>query len=373
MTRFASQLGTHPQWLGRLSSGAFALGLFAIALGASCSTSEASDSGSSNGGFGGSAGCVGCGGDPGDGSSLDVPLVDAAGSGGTGPVEACGVGECQPDDALSCKDYMPSAGSGGAAQGGTGGGGGAGTTAGAGGTGGSAGGGEAGSSLTGGAAGAGGAAGQGAGSSMKGIPPGETPVFACHIRREGASNLVRRCELAGAKDTGEPCTSSGDCMPGLGCVGEENLGRCRPFCCDSETSCAENSFCAERPLRDDASAENGQLSVPVCAPADNCSLGEPYPCDNTDPNAGCVCKEGTACTVVRADGTTSCVPPGAGTAGQECPCAAGHICSQASGRCVRICKLGAANSECGTGRCQAPANFPEGYGVCVSSDVDSGQ
>ncbi|MGE0324498.1 MAG: hypothetical protein AB7K71_20420 [Polyangiaceae bacterium] len=368
MSSFASQPSTRSQRrIGRLSSGAFALGLFAIALGASCSASEADSSGG-GGGFGGTGGCLGCGGDPGDGSALDVPLVDAAGSGGSGPVVACGEGACQPDDPLSCKDYMPSGGSGGGAQGGTGGTGGAGTTAGAGGTGDAGDAGDAGASLTGGAAGA-----AGAGSAMKGIPPGETPVFACHIRREGTSDLARRCELAGAKDTGEPCTSSGDCMPGLGCVGEENLGRCRPFCCDTETSCAEHSFCAERPLRDDASAENGQLSVPVCAPADNCSLGEPYPCDNTDPTAGCVCKEGTACTVVRADGTTSCVPPGAGTVGQDCPCAAGHICSQASGRCVRICKLGAANSECGTGRCQAPANFPEGYGVCVSSDVDAAQ
>lgn len=210
------------------------------------------------------------------------------------------------------------------------------------------------------------------GASAKGLPPGETPVFACHIRREATSSLVRRCEVAGSKASGEPCTSSGDCLPGLGCVGEENVGRCRPFCCDTETSCDDDSFCAARPLRDDADPTLGQLSVPVCAPADNCSLGEPYPCDDTDPNAGCVCKEGTACTVVRADGTTSCVPPGTGTAGQECPCAAGHICSQASGRCVRICKLGAADSECGTGRCQAPANFPEGFGVCVASDVDAG-
>lgn len=365
MTHLVSDLPPHSRWIGRFTPAAFALGFFAIALGASCSAQE--DSGGGGGsGFGGSGGCVGCGGDPGDGSALDVPQADSGGSGGAGGVSACGIGECQPDDALSCKDYVPAAGAGGASTGGS-----AGTSQGAG-TGGAAGaGGAAGTSA--GAGGLGGAAGAaGADASFKGVPPGETPVFACHIRRESATGLVRRCEPAGGRETGEPCTSSGDCLPGLGCVGEENLGRCRPFCCDTETSCAEDSFCALRPLRDDASTELGQLSVPVCAPADNCSLGEPYPCDHTDPNAGCVCKEGTACTVVRADGTTSCVPPGAGTAGQACPCAAGHICSQASGLCVKICKLGAANSECGTGRCQAPAKFPEGYGVCVSSDPDAG-
>ncbi len=369
MTHLSSEAAIQTRWISRAGA-VFALGLFAIALGASCSASEATSGGGGGSGFGGSGGCVGCGGDPGDGSALDVPLTDGGGTGGTGGAPACGAGDCQPDDPMSCKDYTPTAGSGGGAganAGGAGTGGAGPSTGGAGGASADAG------AQAGGAAGSDGGGTAGAGSSMKGLPPGETPVFACHIRREAASDMVRRCELSGDRESGEPCTSSADCVPGLGCVGEENLGRCRPFCCDTETSCEDGTFCASRPLRDDASAEHGQLSVPVCAPADNCSLGEPYPCDGTDPNAGCVCKAGTACTVVRADGTTSCVPPGAGTAGQECPCAAGHICSQASGLCVRICKLGAANSECGTGRCQAPANFPEGYGVCVASDIDAGE
>ncbi|MEZ4231238.1 MAG: hypothetical protein R3B89_18820 [Polyangiaceae bacterium] len=362
MTHLASDTPPPSRWIGRLS----VMGLFFIALGASCSAQEDSSSGGSAA-YGGSGAFGGNGGDPGDGSALDVPQTDSGGSGGSSGVSACGAGDCQPDDPLSCKDWVAPGGGGGT-------GGAAGASSGAAGTGGTAGAsGDAGA--TGGAANAAGTAGtNGAagGASAKGLPPGETPVFACHIRREATSSLVRRCEVAGSKASGEPCTSSGDCLPGLGCVGEENVGRCRPFCCDTETSCDDDSFCAARPLRDDADPTLGQLSVPVCAPADNCSLGEPYPCDDTDPNAGCVCKEGTACTVVRADGTTSCVPPGTGTAGQECPCAAGHICSQASGRCVRICKLGAADSECGTGRCQAPANFPEGFGVCVASDVDAG-
>lgn len=350
--RRAASLG---QILGRT---AFVAGLFALLAGPSCASLAESDA-SGSGPFGGAGGsCVGCGGDPGDGAALDVPVVDSAGGAQVGGAPACGVGECQPDNPTSCMGFKPDAGAAGsggaAASGGAAGAGGAGFDA-----------------------GSAGAAGEDAGadrsqSSYRGLPPGEDVVYACHVRRGETDPLVRRCEPAGAKASGEPCTSSSDCLPGLGCVGEENLGRCRAFCCEGGSECGEGTFCAPRPLRDDALPEGEPLSVPVCAAADNCSLGEPYPCDGTDPNAGCVCKPGSACTVVRADGTTSCVPPGMGVAGQACPCAAGHICSQASGQCVRLCKLGASNATCGSGRCQAPANFPEGYGVCVASDYDSG-
>lgn len=86
---------------------------------------------------------------------------------------------------------------------------------------------------------------------------------------------------------------------------------------------------------------------------------------------GCVCRAGTACTVVKRDGTTSCVEPGSGVAGQACPCAAGHICSQASNQCLKICRVGPAE-ECGSGRCQAIADFPDGYGVCIAMASDGG-
>ncbi len=360
------------QLLGRT---AFVLGLFALLVGPSCA-SLADSEGSAGGPFGGAGGsCVGCGGDPGDGAALDVPVVDSSGGANVGGAPACGVGECQPDNPTACLGFQPDAGGASGVAGAAGSG--AGTS------------GAAGAS---GAAGTAGTAGADAADaaadraqlpaqtppSYRGLPPGEDAVYACHIRRGetgelgGSGSLVRRCEPAGAKASGEPCTSSGDCAPGLGCVGEENLGRCRAFCCEGGAGCADGTFCAKRALRDDALPDGEQLSVPVCAAADNCSLGEPYPCDNTDPNAGCVCRAGAACTVVRADGTTSCVPPGAGVAGQACPCAAGHICSQASGQCVQICKLGASSPTCGSGRCQAPAKFPEGYGVCVASDYDSG-
>lgn len=102
--------------------------------------------------------------------------------------------------------------------------------------------------------------------------------------------------------------------------------------------------------------------VPVCVPAVDCSLTEPFPCP---PGVRCSCPEGEACMVVRDDGTTTCVKPGSGSAGEPCPCASGHICSQTTNQCVKLCQTAAMPSECGSGRCQASAELPVGFGVCV--------
>jgi hypothetical protein len=194
---------------------------------------------------------------------------------------------------------------------------------------------------------------------------GEQPsLVGCRVTRQ-EDLPIAVCALAGSGRADEPCVTSGDCEPGLACVGDSKFARCRPFCCLGNVSCETGTYCAERPLRDDAAAET-PLKVPVCVPADACNLAAPEGCADS---AQCTCGENTACMVVREDGTTSCVTPGEGTAGEACPCAAGHICSKATDTCLKLCMTTSLTNECGSGRCQS-ASLPDNWGVCVGDTAD---
>ena len=59
--------------------------------------------------------------------------------------------------------------------------------------------------------------------------------------------------------------------------------------------------------------------------------------------------------------------PGAGREGQSCPCDWGHVCSQVTNRCVKLCQTAAPEAVCTTGMCQVSAELPPGWGVCVGS------
>ncbi|HEY6728083.1 MAG TPA: hypothetical protein VI197_28940, partial [Polyangiaceae bacterium] len=171
----------------------------------------------------------------------------------------------------------------------------------------------------------------------------------------------RGCGLAGDGRDSDPCTSAADCAGGFACVGEGNAGICRPYCCSAgQDPCASGSYCGERALL------GSELEVPVCLRADNCSLSQAYPCASADE---CQCREGTACLVVRRDGTTTCAVPGDGQAGDACPCAWGHVCSQASGTCLKLCDTVVDDDppQCGEGICQAAANLPGSWGVCIKT------
>ena len=197
----------------------------------------------------------------------------------------------------------------------------------------------------------------------------ELPESGCQVRQvQGAP--VAECRPAGTRLDGEQCSDSADCAPGFACVRKEPTddlepARCRRFCCHGIDSCEEGgTYCAERILVDAADPEDADpLSVPVCVLGDNCSLAEPYPCDDTQ--FDCRCPESTACTVVRADGTTACLPPGEGVAGEPCPCAAGYVCSESTQTCLRLCQTNSTNAQCDLGRCQASAALPEPFGVCT--------
>lgn len=354
--------------------------------------------------MGGSAGSGGSQGDaPTDGT---VVTPDASGSeGGAGnPLSPlCGTGECLPDRAEACASYIPpeaGAGGVGSGQGGRGGGGMAGEggvpaggagaehgggASGAGPNGGEGAGGIDGESGAGGADGAGGdgAAGQGGADGAVGGSPGSgattgvgatagtgvgaapsvPPSYGCQVARRD-NRAVTQCEVAGFGKENAPCFSAADCAAGLACVTEGEAGRCLPYCCSAATTCTSGTYCAERQLRTGAGnrTDVAAPTVPVCVPADDCSLEDEFPCPS---GRECRCKNGTACMVVRGDGTTTCLVPGEGQAGDACPCAWNHVCSSVTNLCVKICHIDPARADCGNQKCQASSELPQSFGVCV--------
>ncbi len=175
------------------------------------------------------------------------------------------------------------------------------------------------------------------------------------------------CQPAGSGEGGSPCVDGGDCAPGLACVSEGSTAACRPYCCAQATTCAAGAYCAERPLQ--GASGKTAIGVPVCVPADDCSLDDPYPCPT---NKQCKCQAGTACAVVKDDGTTSCVPPGKGRAGEPCPCAAGFVCSKTTNACLKLCSTTSGTADCGTGKCLAVAGLPKGFGICGLGGLGDG-
>jgi hypothetical protein len=364
---------------------------FAWLLGGGCSASSQGDDDarpSGGNGSGGSTGGVPTVVEP------DAGQLDGGTSLKLNPL--CGMnvadGSCVPDDPRACSTFVPpaepprgaagaggepsgSAGAAGEPSGGRAGApnhGTAGEDAGAGaggadGVSGSTSGGSAGTNATGGttsAAGAGGApetmGGQGGenGTNHPGLSS-----YGCQVTRQN-NQPARECVTAGTGEANAPCFAAADCAPGLACVSDGDAGRCRPYCCDLDTECLSGTYCAERPLRRTPSDTSNiePPHVPVCVPADNCSLEERFPCPTGD---GCRCKGETACMVVRDDGSTACVKPGPGMQGDPCPCAWNHVCSRQTKECVKLCRIDTGQNECGAQRCQASSELPKNFGVCV--------
>lgn len=358
----------------RYSSFALLLGcgwLLAVACGA--------DADSPNAGGPGSVGGVGNGA---GGKSGGATVVSPGGtSGSSGQLDRlnplCGQGEtagaCVPDDARACVGYEPPPAPGASGAGGEGGMATGGGPA-AGGEPSSAGGAQAGESEGGAAggageaasaggqaasAGAGGESGQGGAAPM----PGPQAAYGCQVTRRN-NQPSRECVAAGVGAANAPCFTAADCAPGLACVTEGEAGRCLPYCCDQASTCEAGSYCADRSLRkapsDPSDAEPPR--VPVCVPADGCSLEDRYPCPD---GSECRCKGKTACMVVRDDGTTTCLEPGTGERGDACPCAWNHVCSKLTQQCVKLCRTDATTDECGAQKCQASSELPDNFGVCV--------
>jgi hypothetical protein len=318
------------------------------------------------------------------GTKSDAAVIgsDAMGLGGSNGMQLnklCGPAtvdeQCLPDDKGACADFLPPVMEPPLGSGGEGGGGAAGGRGGEsggdpsdGGTGGASQGGEStgGMSGEGGTATSGGgetsASGQGGAAGSPGEPTNPAH-YGCQIMRADGVT-ARSCQLVGDGGTNAPCFSAADCAAGLACVVDGQAGRCLQYCCGGDAACAKGSYCAEQELRMPGTSSDGpeQPKVPVCVPADDCSLEEPFPCpDDTE----CRCKPGTACLVVRDDGTTTCREPGKGQQGEACPCAWNHVCSSVTDKCVKICNTDPSKNECGEQKCQASSELPQNFGVCV--------
>lgn len=314
---------------GARASGQGTCLLLAIALGLS-------GCGISSGGPGGAGGGDGEGGISFGGMSAGGSAFGAGGGGGgpPGPFDysaLCGVQGCVPGDIATPCQVLPEGGGGGAAGGSEGGG----------------------------------------GQAQGGAGGGVQLLGSCQITDQ-RGEPVAECGEAGATIISGVCNSSADCLPGLGCVlasggggegggpGTPAVGLCRPYCCGDLEDCPASTFCAPQPMFDAASQlEDPSLAlpVPVCMPVVGCQL------------LGDDCPDGQTCTVVRADGATSCVPVGAGTLCQPCECAEGFVCNFGTGLCMQLCDTG--SNECpGEGAlCQGGGTLPDKVGLCVGGDA----
>lgn len=314
------------------------------------------------------------GGFGGGGGQVNTSSGGAGGTGGGGPqkftYEAyCGIADCVPGDLEACSTGGSTSSSGGSGTGGAGGGypGGSGGEGGFGGAG--VGGGGAGGSATAGVGTGSGGASPGGGDGDDGGSP--SPALGCTIVDDDGTP-VSACAPVGVKLDGEVCNASSECASGLGCVlaadlgdtnegGPQAVGQCKPYCCgDLEAGCPDAStFCALRPAFDAAAKQAGEtepLSVPVCVPTKPCTL------------LGGDCDVGETCTIVReSTGTTSCVPVGDGTTCQPCPCAADHICSYATGTCLKLCDTSLQNCPGTNALCQG--GMIASVGVCIGGDA----
>ncbi len=281
------------------------IGLTAALLGA-CSMSNEDMSSFGAAGYGGSTSSSG-GGNTGD-SGIDVIVGDDGGPGVVSYTELCGEG-CLPGtgEPAPC-DQAPSGGGGG--QGGAGG-------------------------------------GQGGGS-----PPAEGN---CVLSVDEEAVVSGTCgPMVGEAVDSDPCLSAADCGPGLGCVAP---GVCRPYCCGALEDCPVDTYCDPVAIAEGDLPNNGTIApeIPVCIPATHCTL-----LDDT------TCPDDMTCTIVRQDGTTSCVEPGDGKIGDPCPCAAGHVCSTGKNTCHQLCHIGS-QVDCPEGySCFGGTTaYPNDFGICA--------
>lgn len=146
---------------------------------------------------------------------------------------------------------------------------------------------------------------------------------ACHVVSEdsGVRTACLPTQVGGM--AGSTCSTATDCSPGFECVDD---GTCRHYCCSGNSACSVNQFCDVRPT-----AQDPNTLVPVCMLELPCTLLEPGDCADTE-----------QCSVVREDGTTSCVPVGTALDRQPCDvehCARGFVCigPQGARQCAPLC------------------------------------
>ncbi len=183
--------------------------------------------------------------------------------------------------------------------------------------------------------------------------PNNPPSTSCQVVPTDLGPIAE-CLTPGLLQEGEPCEKASNCSASLGCVRMgSGVGVCRAYCCGDLEACAAGTYCTLGAMAEDVISKP-PMQIPVCAPATPCTLLD----DNT-------CMNGLTCTLVRKDGTTSCVEPGLGKDGDACPCSAGQVCMLSSRTCRPLCHLGGNDCQKG-GVCQGGSDgFPNGIGICV--------
>jgi|CZKU01.1.fsa_nt_gi hypothetical protein len=158
------------------------------------------------------------------------------------------------------------------------------------------------------------------GSSDAGFDLDVSAAPACHVIMSGSNP---GCLPAGLGMTNATCSQSDQCAAGHECIG---AGSCRHYCCAGTSACQINEFCDVQPT-----AQDPTIVVPVCMPQLPCLLLEDAFCPATQ-----------QCSVVREDGTTSCVNVGTAQDGDRCDaehCARGLVCigAQDAATCAPLC------------------------------------
>lgn len=183
----------------------------------------------------------------------------------------------------------------------------------------------------------------------------------CQLVVDDGGTLAPECNFPGGGAYNDPCTSVTNCGAGLGCavVGDpsssEPAAACRTYCCGDLEECPKDTYCTPQPM-----VESTDVAIPVCIPATHCTLLD----DST-------CLAGQTCTIVRADGTTSCVEPGTAKEGEGCQtglCAPGYTCLKLVNQCKKLCHVDQP-ADCPGGACiGGSGEYPDGFGTCTEGD-----
>ena len=183
-------------------------------------------------------------------------------------------------------------------------------------------------------------------------------VQSCYIK-PSATGVTAECAPVGPGAEGSACSDSLECGALLACVEVDQKGVCRPVSCVLPALCLKGTYYEEAPLRV-SGATRRDLAIPVCLPADNCTLLAPQ-----NP-----CPAGKECAVVGSEGETTCREPGSAKVGGFCDdanrCSGGLLCSKFANQCVKICHVDSGPIDCPTGTCQGGnRSLPDGFGICV--------
>ena len=192
----------------------------------------------------------------------------------------------------------------------------------------------------------------------------ESDPQSCRVSRTLGSSPV--CAPSGKGVDGDVCSSPSECAAGFDCVDSgANQLRCRHYCCEESCSAPGAN---NRKMYCGIGTAMG-TKIPVCMPVTSCALMTAGSCQSFE-----------TCSIVRDDGTTSCIQVGPQRVGEACDrdnCAAGLACIGSAGaqKCYKLCRESAAE-DCESGeRCVGgPPLFKDGgFGLCVGTPSASGK